>query len=56
MSLPERFNACAFFVDRHVGEGRGERTAFRFAGRSMTYAELAQRVDAAAGALAGRRV
>jgi benzoate-CoA ligase family protein len=54
--LPERFNAAAFFVDRHVAEGRGARTAFRFAGRSVTYGELAERVDRAACALARRGV
>ena len=29
--VPERFNAAAFFLDRHLAEGRGGRTAFRFA-------------------------
>jgi benzoate-CoA ligase family protein len=52
MDLPEHFNAAAFFVDRHVAGGRGERTAFRFAGRAISYAELAERVDRAAGVLA----
>ena len=56
MNLPEHFNAAAFFVDRHVTEGRGGRTAFRFAGRSVTYAELAERVDRAASTLAARGV
>ena len=51
-SLPEHFNAAAFFVDRHIAEGRGARTAFRFAGRSITYAEFAASVDRCAGALA----
>jgi len=54
--LPERFNAAAFFVDRHLAEGRGGRTAFRFAGRSISYAELAERVERAAAALARRSV
>ncbi len=54
--LPERLNAAAFFVDRHVGEGRGGRRAFRFAGRSITYAELLELQDRAAGALARRGV
>lgn len=56
MDLAERFNAVSFFVDRHVAEGRGGRTAFRFAGRSITYAELADSVDRAAGALARQGV
>lgn len=54
--LPERFNAAAFFVDRHVAEGGGGRTAFRVAGRSLGYAELAERVDHAAAALGARGV
>lgn len=51
-SVPEHFNATAWFVDRHLAEGRGGRTAFRFAGRSVTYAELGEAVDRCAGALA----
>ena len=56
MDVPERFNAAAFFVDRHVADGRGGRTAFRFAGREVTYTELAERVDRAAGVLAASGV
>jgi len=56
MNLPARLNAASVFVDRHVAQGRGDRTAFRFAGRSVSYAELAERVDRAAGVLAGRGV
>ncbi len=52
-ALPERFNASAFFVDRHVAEGRGARPAFRHEGRTVTYADLAALVARAAGALAG---
>jgi benzoate-CoA ligase family protein len=50
--LPEPFNAAAFFVDRHVAEGRGARAAFRAGGHTITYAEVADRVAHAAGALA----
>jgi benzoate-CoA ligase family protein len=50
--LPESFNVAAFFVDRHVTEGRAGRTAFRFAGRSITYGDVAGLVAHAAGALA----
>ena len=42
--VPERFNAAAFFVERHLAEGRGGRTVFRYRGRRITYAELAERV------------
>ena len=51
-SLPEQFNAATFFVDRHLAEGRGERTAFRFAGRAVSYAEVAESVDRCGNALA----
>lgn len=50
--IPEQFNAAAWFVDRHLAEGRGGRTAFRHAGRSVTYAEVGEAVDRCAGALA----
>jgi benzoate-CoA ligase len=50
-ALPESFNAAAFFVDRHVAEGRGGRAAFRVDGRTVTYAEVADQVARAAGAL-----
>jgi len=52
VDVPERFNAATFFVDRHVTEGRAGRTAFRFAGRSIAYGEVADLVARAAGALA----
>jgi benzoate-CoA ligase family protein len=50
---PERFNAAAFFVDRHLAEGRGARTVFRHAGGAVTYAELARSANRAGSALAG---
>jgi benzoate-CoA ligase family protein len=56
VSVPERFNAAAFFLDRHLVEGRGARTAFRYGGRSINYAELAARASRAAGALRARGV
>ncbi|MBI4590621.1 MAG: benzoate-CoA ligase family protein [Candidatus Rokubacteria bacterium] len=49
--VPERFNAAAFFVDRHPAEGRGGRTVFRYRGRRITYAELAERVNRFGNAL-----
>ncbi|MGH7356939.1 MAG: benzoate-CoA ligase family protein [Candidatus Rokuibacteriota bacterium] len=50
--LAERFNAADLFVDRHVVEGRGSRVAFRHAGASTTYGDLADDLARAAGALA----
>lgn len=48
-------NAASWFVDRHLAEGRGEKTVFReIAGqkREATYGDLARRTDLVAGALA----
>jgi benzoate-CoA ligase family protein len=50
--VSERFNAAAFFVDRHLTEGRADRPAFRYRGRSVTYRELAEQVNRAGRALA----
>jgi benzoate-CoA ligase family protein len=56
VEVPERFNAAAFFLDRHLDEGRGARPAFRYRGRTITYAELATRANRAGNALAARGV
>lgn len=47
-------NAALYFVDRHVAEGRGSKTAFREAGeprRSLSYGELKALTAAIAGAM-----
>ena len=51
--VPDRFNAAAFFLDRHVAEGRGARTAFRHRARSISYARVADRANRCGNALAG---
>jgi benzoate-CoA ligase family protein len=56
LDIPERFNAAAFFLDRHLAEGRGGRTAFRHRGRRVSYAEVAERASRLAGALLARGV
>ena len=56
IDVPERFNAAVYFLDRHVGDGRGGRTAFRFAGRAVTYAEVALRANRLGNALLARGV
>ena len=48
----EPANAAAWFIDRHLVEGRGGRPAFRSAGSVVTYADLSGTVDRCAGALA----
>jgi len=53
VKLPERFNVAMPFVDRHVGEGRGGKIAIRTAAETVTYAELAERVNRAGNAQLG---
>jgi benzoate-CoA ligase family protein len=45
LGIPERFNAAAHFVDRHVAEGRGSRIAIECGDQRVTYGELAERVN-----------
>jgi benzoate-CoA ligase family protein len=49
--LPARFNVAVPFIDRHAGEGRGAKAAIRTAQETVTYAELAERVNCAGNAL-----
>jgi benzoate-CoA ligase family protein len=49
--LPDRFNVAVPFIDRHVGEGRGAKAAIRTAHETVTYADLAERVNRAGNAL-----
>ena len=51
VKLPDRFNVAAPFIDRHLGEGRGAKAAIRTAHETVTYAELAERVNRAGNAL-----
>lgn len=43
--LPDEFNATTYFVDRHLKEGRGEKIAIEGDGASLTYRQLAERVN-----------
>ncbi len=49
--FPERFNLCAYFLDRNVEEGRGGKTALILGAERRTYAEVSERAARAAGAL-----
>ncbi len=51
MSVPARFNAASFFVDRHVAEGRADKVAFFHDGGSITYGALQELVNRAGNAL-----
>ncbi|GHO49588.1 benzoate-CoA ligase family protein [Ktedonospora formicarum] len=45
VSLPEQFNAASYFLDRHLAEGRGERTAIYYEGNAYTYAQIAEQAN-----------
>jgi benzoate-CoA ligase family protein len=54
VKLPYRFNVAVPFIDRHLGEGRGAKTAIRTSTETVTYAELVERVNRAGNALLAR--
>ena len=45
VDLPERLNAAAVFVDRHIAEGRGDKPAILCGDRTVTYADLHEGVN-----------
>jgi benzoate-CoA ligase len=49
--VPRQFNAAVWMVDRHLAEGRGDRTALLCEDESYTYAQLSDKVDRTARAL-----
>ena len=51
VELPDRLNAASVFVDSHLGEGRGEKTAILCGDRAVTYRELHENVNRVGGAL-----
>lgn len=56
LDLPRRYNAASHFIDRHIAEGRGGKTAFIDDTGSYTYAELAARVNRAGNLLKAQGV
>src|SRR5207247_11299588 len=50
-SIPDRFNAAAFFVDRHMVEGRAGRPALYHEDRVVTYGEIFETVNRVGNAL-----
>ncbi|MGH7904527.1 MAG: benzoate-CoA ligase family protein [Candidatus Dormibacteraceae bacterium] len=53
VTVPESFNVADWLVDRHLREGRGERTAIVCGDQTVTYAQLAERSSRFANALRG---
>ena len=50
-TVPRAYNAADHFIDRHLREGRADKPAYIDDHGSYTYAELADRVNRAGGAL-----
>lgn len=40
--LPDQFNVAMAFLDRHLAEGRGTKTAIYYEGETYTYAQIAE--------------
>jgi benzoate-CoA ligase family protein len=51
VGLPDRFNVAVPFIDRHLSEGRGTKAAIRTSSETVTFAELAERVNRTGNAL-----
>ncbi|MEO6798058.1 MAG: benzoate-CoA ligase family protein [Candidatus Dormibacter sp.] len=49
--VPDRFNVAEWLVDRHISEGRGERTAILCGDETVTYAQVKERSDRVANGL-----
>lgn len=53
IQLPDHFNAAAEFVDQHGQEGRANRIALRYEGKTFTYGQVAEGVNRVGNALRG---
>jgi len=51
VEVPESFNIADYLVDRHVREGRGNRTAIQCGDETVTYADVAERSNRVANGL-----
>ena len=54
LGVPDEFNAATHFIDRHIGEGRGAKTAIECGDERVSYADLAARVNQLGRALRER--
>jgi benzoate-CoA ligase len=52
LGVPDVFNAAAYFVDRHLGEGRADKIAIECREDRISYGQLAERVNRCGSALA----
>ena len=56
VQLPARFNAAVPFIDRHLAEGRGGKPVILTREETVTYAELAERVNRTGNVLLAQRL
>jgi acyl-coenzyme A synthetase/AMP-(fatty) acid ligase len=42
ITLPDQFNAATAFLDRHLAEGRGAKTALYYEGATYSYAQITE--------------
>src|SRR6266853_725528 len=49
--IPDRYNLVDHFVDRHIREGRGDKTAIISGDWRLTYSEVAEQVGRVGNAL-----
>src|SRR5947207_2568472 len=54
LGIPETFNAAAYFIDRHVAEGRGGSVAIECGDARITYADVFENVNRFASLLRRR--
>src|ERR1039458_8063722 len=43
--VPDEFNAAAYFIDRHIAEGRGTKVAIECGDIQISYRQLFERVN-----------
>ncbi len=51
LEIPTRFNAAVHFVDRHLDEGRGGKTAIFYEDRQLSYRQVSELVNRTGNAL-----
>src|SRR6059058_6162956 len=51
--LPDQFNAATAFLDRNLSEGRGNKTAIYYEGKTYTYAQIAELANRVGNGLLG---
>ncbi len=51
--LPDEFNICSYLLDRHIEEGRGNKTAIYYGDEAITYLQVSEEASRFGNALLG---